>query len=181
MDISPGLGTPRDAARILRERARALARTAEPAAATDVLDVLEFELARERYAVETRYVREVGALRSLAALPCTPPFVLGIVSVRGRILPVIDIRAFFDLPGRGLADMNRVVVVAHGDVELGLLVDAVVGVRGVAAQELHGPLPTFTGVRADYLRGVTAERLVVLDLGRMLSDPAMIVHQEVEG
>lgn len=182
MHASAGAASPRDAARILRERARALAQVDAPAPpAGSLLDLLEFELGRERYAIETRYVREVCALRNLAPLPCVPRFVLGIVGVRGRILPVIDIRIRFDLPGQGLTDLNRVVVAADGEVELGLLVDAIRGVRQIPAETLQGPLPTLGGVRAEYLKGVTAEHLVVLDLRRMLADPAMVVHEEVEG
>ena len=182
MGARSGMARPRDAVQILRDRARALARADAPAPpAGSLLELLEFDLGRERYAIETRYVREVCALRHLAPLACTPRFILGIVSVRGRILPVVDIRTFFDLPGQDLTDLNRVVVVGDGEVELGLLVDAIGGARSIPAEILQGPLPTFVGIRAEYLKGVTAGHLVVLDLGRMLADPAIVVHEEVEG
>src|SRR5687768_2140813 len=96
-----GTGSPRmsDAKQILRARAQALARPARHVPLAEAsLEVLEFRLAQERYALETRYVREVYPLKDLTRLPCTPPFVLGIVNVRGRITPVIDIKKFFDLP-----------------------------------------------------------------------------------
>src|ERR1700712_5225839 len=94
-----------DDERILRERARLLARVpeSEPVAGA-VLELLEFSLAQERYAVENRFVREVCPLKELTPLPCTPPFLLGVVNVRGRILPVLDLKKFFDLPEKGLTD-----------------------------------------------------------------------------
>lgn len=170
-----------DARAILRARARALARPRESATVANAsLELLEFRLAQECYALETRHVREVYPLRDLTPLPCTPPFVLGIVNVRGRITPVIDIKKFFDLPDKGLTDLHRIILVRSNDLELGLLADVIVGVRTIPMDSLQASLPTLTGIRADYLKGVTAERLVVLDLDRILTDPKIIVHEEVE-
>lgn len=170
-----------DASRILRARALALARPPEhaPAAAT-LLEVLEFRLAQERYALEVRYVREVYPLKDLTPLPCTPPFVLGIVNLRGRILPVLDLKKFFDLPEQGLTDLHRIILVQGHELELGVLADAVMGVQSIPADSLQASLPTLTGIRSDYLKGVTAERLVILDAARILADPRIIVHEEVE-
>ena len=170
-----------NAMQILRARAQALARPPEhePAAET-LLQVLEFRLAQERYAVETQHVHEVVPLKDMTPLPCTPPFVLGIVNVRGRITPVFDIKKFFDLPDKGLTDLHRIIVVHGNDLELGLLADVIVGVRTIPLDSLQPSLPTLTGIRADYLKGVTADRLVVLDLERILADPKIIVHEEVE-
>jgi purine-binding chemotaxis protein CheW len=180
-DISSAPASQSDAKQILRARARALARPPQRAAAAEVtLELLEFRLAQERYALETRYVQEVHPLKNLTPLPCTPPFVLGIVNVRGRILPVLDVKKFFDLPEQGLTDLHRIILVRGDDLELGLLADAIVGVRTVPVDSLQPSLPTLTGIRSDYLKGVTAERLVVLDLARILADPKIIVHEEVE-
>jgi purine-binding chemotaxis protein CheW len=166
---------------ILRARARALAHRPAPAPApSTMLELLEFRLASERYALETRHVQNVHPLRDLTPLPCTPPFVLGIVNVRGRILPVVDLKKFFDLPERGLTDLHRIILVQGNDLELGLLADVIVGVRSVAADSLQASLPTLSGIRADYLKGIGEERLVVLDVERILSDPRIIVHEEVD-
>ena len=170
-----------DAGHILRARAQALSRRPERAPIVGAsLELLEFRLAQERYAVETCFVREVLPLRDLTPLPCTPPFVLGVVNVRGRILPVLDIKKFFDLPDQGLTDLHRIIFVHGHDLELGLLADAVVGTQTLPVDGLQTTLPTLTGIRAEYLKGVTAESLVVLDLDRILTDPKIIVHEEVE-
>ncbi|MCI0533842.1 MAG: chemotaxis protein CheW [Verrucomicrobiales bacterium] len=168
------------AKQILRARAQALARTPERPVVGASLELLEFRLAQERYAVENRWVREVCPLKELTPLPCTPPFVLGIINLRGRILPVLDIKKFFDLPDKGLTDLHRVLLIHGHDIELGLLADVVVGVRSIPAERLQPPLPTLTGIRAEYLQAVTAERLVILDMARILADPKIIVREEVE-
>jgi purine-binding chemotaxis protein CheW len=166
---------------ILRERARELARRPETAPAADtMLEILEFRLAQERYALETRYVQEVYPLRDLTPLPGTPPFILGIVNVRGRIVPVFDMKKLFDLPEQGVTDLHRIVLVRGHGMELGLLADVVVGVRSIAASDLQPSLPTLTGIRAQYLKGVTAERVVVLDIERVLADPKITVHDDGE-
>jgi purine-binding chemotaxis protein CheW len=170
-----------DEEEVLRLRARALARPAESGAVGgSSLELLEFRLAEERYCVETRHVGEVYPLRDLTPLPCTPPFVLGIVNVRGRVTPVIDIKKFFGLPEKGLTDLHCIILVRGNGVELGLLADVIVAVRSIAAESLQATLPTFTGIHADYLKGLTADRLVVLDLDRILADPRIVVHEEVE-
>lgn len=164
---------------ILRARAQVLARPTDTVRPTEApLELLAFHLARERYALETRYVRGVHPLKNLTPLPSTPPFVLGIVNVRGRIVPVFDIRKFFNLLESGLTDLHRVILVGGNDLEIGLLADMGVGVITIAAQSVQPPPPTFTGIGARYLKGVTAERLVVLDISSILTDPGILVHQE---
>jgi len=165
---------------VLRARAEILARrpAAEPAEGT-LMEVLEFSLAHERYAVQTRYVREVLPLRSLTLLPCAPAFVRGVVNVRGRITAVLDIKRFFDLPDGGLTDLHRIVLVHSQDLELGLLADTVGGVHALPLDQLQPSLPTLTGIRSDYLRGVTGAGLVVLDAPRLLEDPRILVQEEV--
>lgn len=166
--------------KILRDRARKLSQSPELQVASTSFEVLEFRLAQESYALETSYVSEVYPLKDLTPLPGTPSFMLGVVNVRGRITPVIDIKRFFELPDKGLTDLHRIILVKGNDLELGLLADSIVGVHSIAVDSLQASLPTLTGIRSDYLKGVTAERLVVLDLNRILTDPRIIVHEEVE-
>jgi len=166
---------------ILRARAKALAREPENRqAVAAALDVIEFGLAHERYAIEASYVREVHPLEDLTPLPGTPPFVAGIVNVRGRILPVIDIKKFFDLPEPGITDAHKILLVYAEEMEFGILADTVAGVRSIPMDAIQPSLPTLTGIRAEYLKGVTAERLVILDAARILADRKIIVHEEVE-
>lgn len=165
---------------ILRQRAENMAQLhAAPLEAEETLEVVQFLLAHERYALESAYIREVVPLKELAPLPCVPPFVLGITNVRGQIVSVLDIKRFFGLPEHGLTDLNKVIILQHGAMEFGLLADQILGVRDLPRRELQPSLPTLTGIRADYLKGVTAERLVVLDALKLMHDPALTVNEEV--
>lgn len=166
--------------RILRTRAQELAR--EPAVATsasEILEVVEFDLASERYAFPLAHVREVCLLRELTPVPCTPPFILGIINVRGEIRTVIDLKKFFDLPAAGLSELNKILLVESAGLRLGILADAIRGVRRLPLATLQPALPTLTEIRADYLLGVTSDRLVVLDPVKLLSDQRILVDEEV--
>ena len=168
--------------RILKARAEVLARPPGQAdAAGEQIEVVEFVLAYEHYAVETRCVREVCPLENLTPLPCTPAFVLGIVNLRGEILSVIDIKKFFDLPEEGLTDLNKVIVLRSANMLFGILADAVAGVHRIPLAGIQPSLPTLTGVREAYLRGVTAKRTVILDAEKLLADERIVVQEQVEG
>lgn len=172
---------PEEQKRILRERATALAREPETeGAAQESLEVIEFLLAYETYGIESSCVREVYPLREFTPLPCTPPFVLGVINVRGQILAVIDIKKFFDLPEKGLTDLNKVIIVHNDRMEFGLLADVIVGIRHVSLSDLQPGLPTLTDVREAYLKGITTGRVVILDAEKLLSDQAIVVHEDAE-
>ena len=173
--------TPEEKIAILRSRAKELSRERETTeAGTGSLEVLEFLLTNETYAIETLFVREVYPMTELTPLPCTPAFVFGLINIRGQILTVIDIKRFLDLPERGITNLNKVVVVRKEGVELGILADEITGIRTVPVDEIQPPLSTITGIHAEYFKGITGERLIVLDMERFLADRRLIVQEEVE-
>jgi purine-binding chemotaxis protein CheW len=163
---------------ILKARAQALAKPASEAPAAG-FEALEFRLAGEHYAIANHWVREVYPLREFTPLPGTPPFVLGIVHMRGQIVSVLDLKKFFDLPSQGISDLNKVIVLDNGSMEFGILADAIVGTRRILDEDLQAALPTLTDIRADYLLGITRQRQVVLDGDKLLSDPAIVVSAGV--
>jgi purine-binding chemotaxis protein CheW len=87
-------------------------------------------------------------------------------------------KKFFDLPEKGLTDLNKVIILKKDDMELGILADEVRGIRDVREPELQSTLPTLTDLRADFLKGVTSEGLIVIDALRILTDERIIVHEE---
>lgn len=166
--------------RILHERALTLA---ADAASTHPLDqgieVVEFLLAHERYGIECSFVREVSPLENLMPVPCTPAFVLGIVNLRGEIVSVIDVRNFFELPQSGLTETNKVIVLESENMMFGIVADAVLGVRHIPLADIQPSLPTLTGIRDKYLKGITAERTVILHAEKLMTDEGLVVHEHV--
>jgi purine-binding chemotaxis protein CheW len=164
---------------ILKERARELARENESAgAAKESIDLIEFRLASEIYAIEYDFVREVHPLKDFTPMPGTPPYVLGIVNLRGQILSVVDLRVFFNLRARGLGDLNKVIVIRGDRMEFGILADDVMGVRAVPRISIQPPLPTLTGIGAEYLIGITDSGMIILDANTILRDERIVVEQK---
>jgi len=179
--VEQGLLPPlKEKRKILKARAKKLAQEPEKEERSEAyLEVVEFSLAYEKYAIESAYIREIYPLKELTPLPCVPRFVIGIINIRGKIISVIDIKKFFDLPGKGFSNQNKVIVVRIDDMELGILADDILGMRRIPLNEIQQSLPTLTGIREKYLRGVTNERLVVLDLAKIFLDKGIMVVEEV--
>jgi len=172
---------PEEKKTVLRSRAKKLSQEIESEGRDEkYFEILEFLLAHETYAIETPFIREVYPMTELTPLPCTPAFVFGLINVRGQILTVMDMKIFFNLPERGITNLNKVIVVRKDTMELGILADEIIGIRNIPVNDLQPPLSTMTGIHAEYLKGVTGERLIVLDMERFLTDRQLIVHEEVE-
>jgi len=171
----------KEANAVLKARARELARISHSDdQAAERIDILEFLLSGETYAIEAAFIAETFPLTDFTQLFCTPPFVMGIINVRGRIVSIVDMRRFFDLPITGLSNLNRVIVVTDGKMDFGILADSIIGMKSLALQDLQAALPTLTGIREEFTAGVTADRLVLLDMGKILADRRIVVHEEVE-
>jgi purine-binding chemotaxis protein CheW len=165
---------------ILQMRALALAQEL-PAqeVRNENIEIVEFILGYERYALEACYVTQVAEVEDITPLPCTPGFIRGIATLRGEILPVIDLKKFFEVPEKELRKRNKVIVLQAGKMTFGILVDEVPGVRSILATDIQSSLPTPMGIRKKYFKGITSERLVVLDAENLLVDESIVIDEEV--
>lgn len=165
--------------KILKARAKTLAQVppADRGKTGDLLAVMEFSLARERYGLEFRFIRETCPLKELTPLPCTPAFVLGIMNLRGQILPVIDFKRYVGLPAEGITELNRVVILKSGDIELGILADAILGMRTLPRREMR-PQPFQTGALAQLIMGIAPDGCIILDGEKILADRKIVVVEE---
>lgn len=167
---------------ILQERARALAReTTQDKAHEETLRVVEFSLAHERYAVEALFVRGVQQTHHITPIPCTPSFVLGVINVHGRILSVIELRSFFDLSPITTARRETVVIFRTEKLEVGVLIDEVLGSSSLPVKSIKAVTPGRFSIRREYLRGIMDDQVLVLNVERILADKRMIIGgDEVE-
>lgn len=164
---------------VLKKRAEQLARAEKKVEEGALLEVVEFMLAHEKHAIELRHIREVYPLLEITPLPRTPSFVMGIINVRGQIMSVVDVKKFFDLPDKGLTDLNQVIILKNEEMEFGILADKILGVRSIPVEFVQPPPAAFRNIRVEYLKGVTNEPLVILDGAKILGDKKIIVHEEV--
>jgi purine-binding chemotaxis protein CheW len=182
-----GQDTPEQARAVMDERARALARAPAPRPRADeVMEVVTFGLAGERYAIETRYVRRVEWPGPLTPVPGAPEFLAGVVNLGGEVLDVIDLRPVFGLGGQGRgrvpADKSPVIILGGGRDEFGVLADAVDEVATLRTEDVLEPVGSVLGIDRQHLRGVTRGALIVLDGAGLIRDDRLVVEQgEVPG
>jgi len=113
-------------------------------------------------------------------MPGVPPFIFGIINVRGQILPVVDLKKFFNLPEKGLGELNKVIILCNDQMEFGILADVVHGTQTIEVEDIQVVPFTVSGIGEEYLKGVTKESLIVLNAERILSDNSIIVNEEVK-
>jgi purine-binding chemotaxis protein CheW len=151
--------------------------TPEPAAAP-LLHLIAFQLDREEYGVPVASVREVSRVGDITRVPQAPEHIRGVMNLRGRILPVLELRTRLGHAPLVPGPKARVVVAeVHGRV-LGLLVDAVAQVLKIPSDRVVPPPDDARSAAADYLTGVAqldGRLIILLDLERMLQ-PGPVPH-----
>jgi purine-binding chemotaxis protein CheW len=141
---------------------------------TSLIDeqLVGLELAGELYGVEISKIQEIIRMQPITSVPNGPAFVVGLTNLRGRVIPVMDLRARFSLAVSASTRRSRIVVAEMGQHTVGLIVDAVSEVLRVSADTVEPPSSLVTTADSAYLRGVAKidERLVLLlDLSHVLS------------
>jgi purine-binding chemotaxis protein CheW len=165
---------------ILRKRAAVLAQErATVQQSSEFVNVIAFLLSGESYAFETSRIKEVYPLKEVTPLPCTPESIVGIINVRGHIITVLDLKKLLGLHDSSIRVFDKAIIVEREDVVLGFLADEVLGAKTIIINSLVKELPTLSGLNAEYLYGVTPDRLILLNLDRILSDPRIVVNEEV--
>ncbi|HWP29182.1 MAG TPA: chemotaxis protein CheW [Chloroflexota bacterium] len=134
--------------------------------------VVVLELAGEAYGVEIGRVQEIIRMQPITRVPNVPAFIEGVTNLRGRVIPVLDLRRRFGLAATPPTRQSRIVVAELGSHAVGLIVDGVSEVLRVPADAVEPPSALVTTAESTYLRGVAKleDRLVLLlDLTRILT------------
>lgn len=152
----------------LQQRAKAYAAVEKEVSLGDVetYTLLTFRLGAERYALEVRYIRGIRPLSQLTRVPGTPIFYRGVVNIRGQIITVLDLQAFF---GSEMTESNahELILASAAGLELALLADHIEDVMTL-------PVTQVTPVEIPYAHGMTHERMVILDMDTLFSDDRLI-------
>lgn len=165
------------AGEILAERARILAQPEETRDETSFQELLAFRLAGQEYAIKTQYIREVFIMHEITPVPGVPEFIAGICAIRGEIISIVDLRAFFSIPKLGLTDLNRIIVLTNGTITFGILADYVTDIYIRSTEQFSPVEPETTPIKQRYLLGITGESVLVLDATAILTDPALVIDQ----
>lgn len=141
------------------------------------IEVVEFNIFCETYALELTYIREVHPVKDYTPLPCSPNFIIGLINVRRKVLSLIDLCYFFDLPKMEQIIGKKAIILEQGDMEFGILTDEITGVSTIRLNDIQPPLPTLTKVRQEFLQGVTNQGLIILDVKKLFEYKPLIVDE----
>jgi len=164
---------------VLEELARTETTTARARAAGG--KYLTFLLDREDYGVEILKVREIIGLMDITRVPQTPAFVEGVINLRGKVIPVIDLRAKFGLPRAEYNDQTCIIVVDVG-LMMGIIVDTVNEVHDIPAGSIE-PAPQFgAAVDTSFILGmgkVKDDVKILLDIDCVLTSAELVAVREL--
>ena len=160
--------------------AAALEKTAELDTLAKAGKYLTFKLGAEDFGLEILKVQEIIKMMSITKVPRTPGFVRGVINLRGKVIPVVDLRSKFDMEGKETTEKTCVIVVqvAKGDgrVTMGIIVDEVSEVLDIVAGEIE-PAPSFgSSLDTRFILGMAKARgsvKILLDIDKVLSGSEM--------
>lgn len=165
---------------ILQERAERLKIQTEKEKEDDAkVAGVEFTLSDEHYIINNNFVVEIIPLKEFTPLPCTRPFITGIINIRGRIISLIDIKYFLNLPGKNITNLNKVIVVSQNEIEVGILADEVIGQKQITVEKLQKSIPGSDDNNRNFIRGITENQLIYLNMEKLLSNDEIIINDEI--
>jgi purine-binding chemotaxis protein CheW len=146
---------------------------AEGSANDPVIQLVTFRLEDETYGINVMQVQEVLRVSEIAPVPGAPPYVLGIINLRGNVVTVIDTRSRFALPPGDIDDSSRIVIIESEKQVVGILVDSVAEVVELRGSEIDSAPNVGNDESSKYIQGVATrdgDLLIVVDLNKLLSE-----------
>lgn len=157
----------------------ATAKDRQTTRSTDVLaQVVTFTLAGEEFGVPILEVREIIRMTDITPVPKAPPFVEGVINLRGQIIPVVDLRKRFGIAAEINEATTRIIVIEVNENVLGLIVDAVDEVLRIPADTISPPPALVAGgIGSEYIRGISHfnnKMIILIEMGRVFT------HNEID-
>jgi purine-binding chemotaxis protein CheW len=131
---------------------------------------LTFKLGEEEYGVQILKVREIIGLMDITKVPQMPVYVKGVINLRGKVIPVIDLRSKFSLPEIGYTDQTCIIVIDVGGM-VGTIVDSVQEVADISGADIEPPPPLGSDVDSEFILGLAKSKenvKILLDIDRVL-------------
>ncbi|MFW5722487.1 MAG: chemotaxis protein CheW [Desulfohalobiaceae bacterium] len=139
---------------------------------TDLLQLVTFRIGEEEFGVDILLVQEIIRKMNITRVPKAPDFVEGVINLRGKVIPIIDLRKRFGLETKGYDKNTRFIVIEINDMIVGFVVDSVSEVLRIPSDTVEPPPPVVSGLDSEYISGVGKledRLLILLDLDRLLS------------
>jgi purine-binding chemotaxis protein CheW len=137
-----------------------------------LLQLVSFKIGQEEFGVDILKVQEINKLVQITQVPGAPEFVDGVVNLRGRIIPIIDMRTRLHLPKKEHNKDTRIIVIDLNNMTIGFVVDAVSEVLRISRETIEDPPAISKGINSDYITAVAKledRLLILLDLEKLLT------------
>lgn len=142
---------------------------------------LTFTLAGEEYGIGILKIKEIIGMMAITSVPQTPAFVKGVINLRGKVIPVVDLRLKFEIPAIDYTERTCIIVVEitgqSGAIKIGIVVDAVSEVLNIKAEDIENTPAFGTRVNTDYILGMAKmgnSVKILLDIDKVLSSQDLI-------
>lgn len=162
---------------ILKHRAMLLARPIEKPFTPPGKQYVVFELAKEKFACDIAFSDEVIVVKSILAIPCTPQYVVGVLSLRGSLVTIVDLRYFFNMQEKTVLGSDRALVIKNGDFRVALLTDDVVGLQYIAHDEIQSNNMILYNFPKEHVLGITGDRTIILNPNSLFRKEVLEVNQ----
>ncbi|MDR3357441.1 MAG: chemotaxis protein CheW [Desulfovibrio sp.] len=139
----------------------------------NLIQLVTFRIAEEEFGVDILAVQEIIRLMQITMVPRAASFIEGVINLRGKVIPVVNMRTRFNMPPAEHNSSTRIVVTEFDQKIVGFLVDAVSKVLRIPASTVEEAPPVLAGIGSEYIRGVgrLGDRLLILlDLDNLLSN-----------
>ncbi len=138
-----------------------------------------FSLGAESFGLPVSHVQEILRVAAITRVPHAPKSIRGVTNMRGRVLPVVDLRVRLGLPETDLTAHNRILVASSRGRQIGLLVDAVQQVTRIDIEAVQPPPPDVMTKQSDYIKGVynVQDGLIIM----LLVDRVLLIHDALQG
>ena len=143
---------------------------------------LTFALADEEYGLEILKVREIISLCEITSVPKTPEYIKGVINLRGKIIPVVDLRMKFQMPAVQSTNETCIIVVSIGPLETGILVDRVSEVMEIDSPDIEVTPQFGNSVNTNFILGMgkVGEKVtILLDIAKVLSNSDSVFMQSL--
>ncbi len=137
---------------------------------------LTFALGNEEYGVEILKVREIMGLMEITTVPQTPEYMKGVINLRGKVIPIIDLRLKFAMPEVEHTKETCIIVVEVGSEQIGIIVDSVSEVTDIKGEDIEEATSFGQGIDSNFIMGlgkVKEKIIILLDIERVLSSEEM--------
>jgi len=147
------------------------------------LQFVIFQVDRQNYGVEINRVKEIIRYRKVTPLPKAPEFIEGVIDLRGKLIPIIDLRKRFDVPDIRETSDTRIMILRMKRKMIGLVVDGVSRVLHILVQNIQAPPPLTRARGSDYILAVAKHQndlYIVLDLDKILTTSEKVKLEDVK-